>query len=118
MFGEAGRIEPADQMLQPCQMIGIQCPLATDGEADAMDGDGKLFAEVAQLRNRAATVAHVIFGMDFQPFHRACIGEDIGKMLRLVANTCGSRQERGGVQHGRSSDPVTERAGEYPRPLS
>jgi hypothetical protein len=102
MLGEAGRVEPVDQVPQAGQMGGVERALAADGQADAMDRDGKAGGEVAQLRQGAAAVAHVVLGMDLEPADRAGIGGECGEVARLVAHAgaVGQRPGGGGVEHG------------------
>ncbi|GGE59971.1 hypothetical protein GCM10011517_29460 [Actibacterium pelagium] len=50
-----------------------------------MDGKGKAFGQVTQLRQRAAAHSHVILGVDFQPVDGTRILHDRAEMLRFVA---------------------------------
>ena len=52
-----------------------------------MHRKGKTGREMAQLRERTATIAHVILGVNFQPANTARIIGDLGKMLRFIPNT-------------------------------
>ena len=68
-----------------------------------MNRDREFLGQMAQLRQGAAAIAHVVFRMDFQPAHVACILQDVRKMLRFVSDTSGGREGLSGVQH--ISDP-------------
>ena len=105
MLGKAGRVEPADKMLETSQVVGIQIALATNGQPDAMNRDREPFRQMAQLRYRASAIPHVVLGMDFQPANRAGVGHDVGVVLRLVANAGTVRQgcQGRGVKHVQAS---------------
>ena len=60
-------------MFQAGEVVGIQRAFATDGEADAMHRYGKTFGKGAQLRQRPATITHVVLGVDLEPADRGGI---------------------------------------------
>ena len=73
-------------------MVGVQRRVAADRQANAVDGNRKTLSQMAQLRQRAAAIAHVVFGMDFQPVNRGGIGQNIGIMLGFVTDAGAVRQ--------------------------
>ena len=91
-------------MFKAGKVVGVQIALATDRQADAVHGNRKAFGKVAQLRNRAAAVAHVVFGMDFQPAKRAGASHDVAVVPGLVADagTWGQGGVLRGVEHGKA----------------
>ena len=93
MFGKQRRLQPADEFFEPRQMLAIQPPLTADRQANPVAGNWEVFAQMAQLGQVRPAFAHIVFGMNFEPFHRPRIGQNPGQMLRFIANA-------GGVRHG------------------
>ena len=115
MFRKARGLQPADKAGEPGEVIGIKRFFTADRKAHAVDGDRKTFGHGAELRDRAATVAHVVFCMDLEPGHVARCIEDRVEMLGFVAYARAIRQtivaSRSGIKHGRSSSSGLPRPG-------
>src|SRR6056297_1904835 len=89
-------------MPEPCKMVGVKPSLAADAQADTMHRNGEPFGEMPELRQRSTAIAHIVFGMDFQPCHRGGIFQDGLEMLWLVAHAgCGRQMCRmaGCIKH-------------------
>ena len=101
VLGKACRVQPVAKPFQPSEVVPVERPLATDGKADAVDRDRKLLGKVAKLGERAAAIAHVILGMHLKPGDRGGVVQNVGEMLRLVADARFRGQVRTGfrVEH-------------------
>lgn len=87
MFRKACRIDPCNQMFKTGQMVGIQRGFTADRQPNTVHRNCKCFCKAAQLCQRPATIAHVVFGMYFQPPDRAGGVQQVAKMLGFIADT-------------------------------
>src|SRR6056297_2392676 len=86
VLGKAGGLQPFAQVPEPREVSSVQPTFATDAEADAVYGNREPFRQVTQLGQWPPAIAHVVLGVDFQPFDRARIVQDGGEMLWFVTN--------------------------------
>jgi hypothetical protein len=83
MLGKACRVEPADSVLQPGEVVAVERALAADGQPHAMHRDRETLGQGAQLRERPAAIAHVVLGMDLDPGDGTGIGRGSPKCCGL-----------------------------------
>ncbi len=86
MFRNRFRLGAAAKILQPGEMVRVERFSGSDRQADAMNGKRVIFADLAELRMRPATAAHVIFRMDLEEAEWLRRRDDGVKMLRFEAD--------------------------------
>ena len=92
VLGKAGGIKPIAKPLQAVQVVDIQRSVTSDRQADAMNGYREMMRQLPQLCEGPTTVAHVVFGVNFKPSHRACIFQNGAVVLRFVSDADGGGQ--------------------------
>ena len=85
MFGEASRVKPANKCPQAREMVGVQSAFAADGKPHTVYRNWKTVREVAELCNGTAAVAHVVFGVHFEPADCSGISCNVCEVLRFVS---------------------------------
>ena len=66
VLGKRCRLVAIDKAFQPTQMFPVQRPLASDRQADPMQGDRVELPQSPELEMRQAAGAHIVFSMDFE----------------------------------------------------
>jgi hypothetical protein len=64
MFREACWLQPAAEVLQPGEVVGVKTTLSADRQANPVNGNRKPFSQMSQLRERATAFTHVVLGVD------------------------------------------------------
>jgi hypothetical protein len=73
-------------------MLGVERPHRANRKPNSVERQSVEFAQGAELRVRGPACAHIIFGVDLEKAHGLRARNDVGKMLRLEADTAAQRK--------------------------